>query len=177
MSTFDIDPPEEVWPVGTRKRIGTVKTDLLRLKKKSIEETKKLNIPLNKSIITMEKSIFSAPSINFLDATIDAQFDSSEKKSKRIREPGDLASCVKLEILINQLLRVILKDTYTKLSKRQFDEMHQELIQLFNTLIETQPQGSIPVEYSPRLEAVLSRIAVSGLITLDSSNGTVEFEF
>ena len=175
MSTFDFETPEEVWPVGTRKTVVTVKKELLQMKKKAIEETTKLNLPLNKLILSTENSIFSAHSIQFLEKTFDAQFNNTARRKKT--RGVDSKRCMKLEGLLSKLLRVILKDTIQSEQQHQLDGMHQELVQLFDNLIETQSEDSTAVGYSPRLKSVLSRIAETGLVTLDSSNNTVEFEF
>lgn len=174
MSTFEIETPEEVWPVGTKKTIPAVKKNLLQMKKKAVEETTKLNLPLNRLMLSTEKSIYSAPSIQFLEKTFDAQFNSTARKRKKIG--GVDSRCMKLEGLLSKLLRVILKDSMKREQHHQLDGMHQELVQLFDNLIETHSEDSTTVEYSPRLESVLSRIALTGLVTIDSSNLTVEFE-
>ena len=144
------------------------------MKKKSVEEIAKLNLPLDRLMLSTEH-ILSAPSQQFIEKTLDAQFNNTARKRKK-RESVDSNRCRKLEVLLSKLLRVILKDTISHEQYHQLDGMHQELVRLFDSLIETQSEESTAVEYSPRLESVLYRIAVSGLVTIDSSNSTVEFE-
>ena len=181
MSTFDIETPEEVWPVGTKKTIITVKKYLLQEKKQSLEETTRLNLPLNRLMLWTETSILSAPSIQFLERTFDAQFNNTARKRKKTggvdsKDSKDSKRCMQLESLLSRLLCVILKDTIKLEQQHQLDGMHRDLVRLFDNLIETQSEDSTSVEYSPRLESVVCRIAISGLVKIDSSNSTVEFE-
>ena len=177
MSTFDIEEPEEVWPEGIQKNLETVKKSFLLEKKKSLADTRELNKHLNKSMKTTENSLISPQSIEFLDSVIRMQAGSTEKKSKGEGiDSNSSKACMRLEKLINRQLQFIVEDTYEASTEPEIEEIHQELTQLFTSMIDTQAEGSVPIEYSPKLEAVLSRIALIGLVTLDPSNNTVEFE-
>ena len=147
MSTFDIEEPEEVWPEGIQNNLETVKKSFLLEKKKSLADTRGLNKHLNKSIKTTENSLISPQSIEFLDSVIRMQAGSTEKKKKKSKGEGidsnSSKACMRLEELINRQLQVIVEDTYEASTEPEIEEIHQELTQLFTSMIETQAEGSV----------------------------------
>ena len=112
------------------------------------------------------------------------QAGSSEKNKKKMRsqregiDSNSSNTCMRLEKIINRQLQAIVEDTYDASTEPEIEEIHQELTQLFTIMIDAQDQGegTVPIGYSPKVEAVLSRIAVVGLVTLDPSNSTVKFQ-
>ena len=178
MSTFDIEEPEEVWPVGIYENFETVKKNFLQGMKKSITETRGTNKRLNKLMATNSICFFSPQSLEFLDSVIGMQAALIEKKDriKSARVASNSDNSVRLETLLNRKLHGIVKDTNKSSKKPEIEEMYQELMKLVSSMLKSQAEGPVPHEYSPRLEAALSRIAVFGLVTLDPSNNTVEFE-
>ena len=177
MSTFDIEEPEELWPLGIQDNTEEVKRDILEYTKTSIVDTKGLNTRLNKLTIEMRSL---SPSVEFLHSVISMQSAPTKimRKNEKNRESERITSNLEnLEEIVKRLLDAIVRDTYETSTGPEIEELQQELLQLFGSMIETYTEGPVSHKYSPKLEAVLSRIAVTGLVTLDQSNNSIDFDF